>query len=78
MMENGQSEERKINGEPATQILVTDEEGGLKQNLPEMDVSLTFILFTEPLNIPQRCPVCKYSHLVHPVSYAVKKMWSNL
>ncbi len=28
MMENGQGEERKINGEPATQILVTDEEGG--------------------------------------------------
>jgi hypothetical protein len=50
MMEDGQGEERKINGEPATHILVTDEEGGLKQNLLEMDIS--YILFTEPLNIP--------------------------
>jgi hypothetical protein len=51
MMENGQGEERKINGEPAMPILVADGEEGLKQNLREMDGSLTFILFTEPLTI---------------------------
>jgi hypothetical protein len=39
MMENGWGEERKINSEPATPILVADREGGLKQNLREMDGS---------------------------------------
>jgi hypothetical protein len=51
MMENGRGKERKINSEPATPILVADEEGGLKQNLQEMDGSLTYILFTKPLNV---------------------------
>jgi hypothetical protein len=45
MMENGRGEERKINGEPATPILMADGEGGLKQNLQEMDCFLTYILF---------------------------------
>jgi hypothetical protein len=52
MMENGQVGERKINGELAMPILVADEEGGMKENLLEMGVSVTYILFTEPLNIP--------------------------
>jgi hypothetical protein len=52
MMENGQGEERKIDSKPAPPILVADGEGGLKQNLREMDSSLTYILFTEPLTIP--------------------------
>jgi hypothetical protein len=39
MMENGRGKERKINGEPAKPILVADGEGGLKQNLLEMDSS---------------------------------------
>jgi hypothetical protein len=51
-MENGQGEERKINGEPAMPILVADGEGGLKQNLREMDCSLTYILFLESLTLP--------------------------
>ncbi len=51
MMENRQGKERKINGEPATPILVADGEGGLKQNLWEMEGSLTYILFTKPLNV---------------------------
>jgi hypothetical protein len=51
MKENGRGKERKINGEPATPILVTDGEGGLKQNLLEMDGSLTYILFTKPLSV---------------------------
>jgi hypothetical protein len=51
MKENGRGKERKTNGEPATPILVTDGEGGLKQNLREMDGSLTYILFTKPLNV---------------------------
>jgi hypothetical protein len=40
MTENGRGEERKINSEPATPILVADGEGGPKQNLREMDGSL--------------------------------------
>jgi hypothetical protein len=51
MTENGLGEERKINGEPAMSILVVDREGKLKQNLRKMDGSLTYILFTEPLNV---------------------------
>jgi hypothetical protein len=51
MKENGRGKERKINGELATPILVTDGEGGLKQNLWEMDGSLTYILFMKPLNV---------------------------
>jgi hypothetical protein len=51
MPENGRGEVRKINGEPATPILVADGEGGLKQNLLEIDGSLTYILFTKPLNV---------------------------
>jgi hypothetical protein len=51
MKENEQGKERKINGEPATPILVTDGEGGLKQNLLEMNGSLTYILFTKPLSV---------------------------
>jgi hypothetical protein len=45
MMENGRGEERKINGKPATPILVEDGEEGLKQNLQEMDCFLAYILF---------------------------------
>jgi hypothetical protein len=51
MTENRWGEERKINSEPATLILVADGEGGLKQNLREMNSSLTYILFTKPLNV---------------------------
>jgi hypothetical protein len=51
MKENGRGKERKINGEPATPILMTDGEGGLKQNLREMNGSLTYILFTKPLSV---------------------------
>jgi hypothetical protein len=51
MTENGRGEERKINGEPATLILVADREGRLKQNLRKMDGSLTYILFLGPLNL---------------------------
>jgi hypothetical protein len=43
MKENGRGKERKINGELDTPILVTDGEGGLKQNLQEMNGSLTYI-----------------------------------
>jgi hypothetical protein len=53
MMENRRGEERKINGEPATPILVAGREGGggLKQNLQEMDSFKTYILLTEPLTL---------------------------
>ncbi len=51
MTENGRGEERKINGEWAEPILVADREGRLKQNLRKMDGSLTYILFTGPLNV---------------------------
>ncbi len=51
MTENGWGEERKIYGEPATPILVADREGKLKQNLRKTDDSLTYILFTGPLNV---------------------------
>jgi hypothetical protein len=51
MMENERGEERKINSEPSTPILVADVEGGLKQNLQEMDSFLTYILFTESLTL---------------------------
>jgi hypothetical protein len=50
MTANERGEERKINSEPATTILMADGEGGLKQNLRKMDGSLTYISFTEPLN----------------------------
>jgi hypothetical protein len=45
MTENGWGKERKRT------ILVADGEGGLKQNLRELDGSLTYILFTKPLNV---------------------------
>jgi hypothetical protein len=45
MKENGRAKERKINGKPATPILVAGGEGGLKQNLKQMDGSLNCILF---------------------------------
>jgi hypothetical protein len=51
MKENGRGKERKRNDEPAMPILVTDGEGGLKQNLQETDSSLTYTLFTKPLNV---------------------------
>jgi hypothetical protein len=51
LTENGRGEERKINGELATPILVAYREGKLKQNLRKMDGSLTHILFTKPLNV---------------------------
>jgi hypothetical protein len=75
MMENGRGKERKINSEPAMPILVADGEGGLKQNLREMDGSLTYVLFTKPLNVMycsvrySRRPVCKYPHLVYYLMY---------
>jgi hypothetical protein len=43
MKENGGGKESKINGEPAKPILVADGEGRLKQNLQELDGSLTYI-----------------------------------
>jgi hypothetical protein len=46
MEENGWGKERKINGEPATLILVTGGEGRLKQILRQMDGSLNYISFT--------------------------------
>jgi hypothetical protein len=49
MTENRWGKERKINGEPATPILVTDGEGRLKQNFLQMDGSLIYILFMLPL-----------------------------
>ncbi len=51
MKENVRGKESKINGKPATTILLADGEGRLKQNLREMDGSLTYILFTNPLNV---------------------------
>jgi hypothetical protein len=51
MTENGRGEERKINSEPATPVLVAYREGKLKQNLRKMDGSLIYILFTKPLNV---------------------------
>jgi hypothetical protein len=38
MTENGRGEERKINGEPATPVLVADREGRLKLNLRKMNL----------------------------------------
>jgi hypothetical protein len=52
MTENRWGKERKINGKPATPILVTDGEGGLKQNFLQMDGSLNYILFMQPLRAP--------------------------
>jgi hypothetical protein len=52
MTENGWGEERKINGEPTTPFLVTDKERGLKQNLMQMESSLNYILFMQPLCAP--------------------------
>ncbi len=52
MTENGWGETKKINGEPATPILVVGEEWKLKQNLRQMDGSLNYIFFTEPLRAP--------------------------
>jgi hypothetical protein len=43
MTENGWGKERKINDEPAMPILVTGGEGGLKQNLQQIDSSLNYI-----------------------------------
>jgi hypothetical protein len=52
MMENGWGEQRKINGEPATPILMTGGEGKLKPNLRQIDGSLNYILFTQHLQAP--------------------------
>jgi hypothetical protein len=52
MTENGREEERKINGEPATPILMTGGDGKLKQNLWKMYGSLTYILFMQHLRAP--------------------------
>jgi hypothetical protein len=52
MTENGWGEERKINGEPATPFLVRDREECLKQNLLQMESSLNYILFMQPLRAP--------------------------
>jgi hypothetical protein len=52
MMENGWGEARKINGEPATLILVVGGEGKLKQKLRQMDGSSRYILFMQPLCAP--------------------------
>jgi hypothetical protein len=53
MTENGWGTERKINSELAAPILMADVEGELKQNLQEMNgsLTLTYILFTKPLNV---------------------------
>jgi hypothetical protein len=49
MKENGWGKERMINSKPATPILVIGGEWRLKQNLRQMDGSLTNILFTQHL-----------------------------
>jgi hypothetical protein len=49
MTENGWSKERKIDGEQGMLILVTGGEGGLKKNLLQMNGSLHYILFMQPL-----------------------------
>jgi hypothetical protein len=54
MTKNGWGKVRKINGEQAMPILVTGGEGKLKQNLQQMDGSLNYILFTQPLRAPYR------------------------
>jgi hypothetical protein len=52
MTEKERGKERKINSKLAMPILVADGEGGLKLNFREMNSSLTYILFTKPLNVP--------------------------
>jgi hypothetical protein len=52
MKVNGWGEERKINDEPAMPFLVRDRERGLKQNLSQMESSLNYILFLQPLRAP--------------------------
>jgi hypothetical protein len=73
MMENGQGEERKINGELATPVLVADGEWRLKQNLRKMEGSLTYILFTEPLTIP----LAEDIYIVRFVSIPTSYKYSN-
>jgi hypothetical protein len=51
MTENGWGEARKMNGEPATPILVVGGEGSLKQKLRQMDGSSSYILFTKSLKV---------------------------
>jgi hypothetical protein len=51
MTENGWGKVRKMNGEPATPILVVGGEGRLKQKLRQMDSSSSYILFTKPLKM---------------------------
>ncbi len=45
---NGWRNEGKINGEPATPILVT----GGEQNIQKMDGSVNYILYMQPLRAP--------------------------
>jgi hypothetical protein len=49
MTENGWGKVRKMNGEPATPILVVGGEGRLKQKRWQMDGSSSYISFTKPL-----------------------------
>jgi hypothetical protein len=51
MTENGWGKVRKMNGEPATPILVVGGEGKLKQKRRQMDGSSSYILFTKPLKV---------------------------
>ncbi len=68
MTENGWGETRKINGKPATPILVVGGEWKLKQKLRQMDGSLNYI-YSQNLSVHRsarywRRPGCKYPHLV--------------
>jgi hypothetical protein len=51
MTENGWGEARKMNGEPATPILVVGGEGRLKQKRRQTDGSSSYILLTKPLKV---------------------------
>jgi hypothetical protein len=52
MTENGWGNARKMNGKPATPILLVGGEAELKKNLWQMDGSSNYILFTQPLRAP--------------------------
>jgi hypothetical protein len=52
MMENGQGEERKVNGKRLRRSWWQMERGAEAKSWWKMDGSLTYILFMEPLNVP--------------------------
>jgi hypothetical protein len=69
MMENGQGEERKINGKPATPILVADGEGGLKQKSSGNGrlLNLYFIHVTSHITVAEAIYVIRFVSI--PTSY---------